>query len=82
MTQDDYNLAYNIGFDAAREVMGRLPELSPDRDDVQGFYERVLRSASSLTAALDALPLEDEEAIAEPVECGIAAYWRTARIGA
>ena len=80
MTQDDYNVAYGIGFDAAREVWGRLAELSPDRDDPYGFHDRVL--PAPLEAALIALPDEDDESILEAVGTGIIGYWRAARIAA
>ena len=78
MTQDDYNLAYSIGYDAARETWGRLAELSPDRDDLYGFDDRVHPQA--FADALDALPNEDAPDVSEPVHEGIAAYWRAARL--
>jgi hypothetical protein len=78
MTQDDYNLAYSIGYDAAREVWGRLAELSPNRDDEYGFVGRVLPDA--MASALVALPFEDEEPIDDAVVAGVRAYWRAARI--
>lgn len=77
MNIEDYYDARDIGYVHAAERIANLAELHPDRDDEEGFDDRVFPEAFS--EALDFLPEIEADEISDAVHEGIRIAWTELR---